>query len=98
MSRTLLAVAAALFLLVLAAWLLSHVDLGGWAVPLALSISGAKAFLIAWYFMELHEARTSVRASVVAAILLFVLLVGLTAVDVGTRAPPPLLSPAGALR
>lgn len=93
----LLAVAAALFFLVGASWLLSFVHLGRWAAPLTLSLSTVKAGLIAWYFMELGEARTSIRAAALAAILLFLLLVGLTAADVATR-DPPAFSPAAAVR
>jgi cytochrome c oxidase subunit 3 len=93
-TRRLLLVAAALFVLVGASFLLSFAPLGPWAAPVALSFSAVKALLIAWYFMELREARTSLRAAALAAVLLFLLLVGLTTADVATREPAPLLPPA----
>ena len=52
-----------------------------------------KAILIALFFMELLEARTSIRITAVVAVLLFGLLLALATTDVATRDVPPLLVP-----
>ncbi|WP_373047307.1 cytochrome C oxidase subunit IV family protein [Vulgatibacter sp.] len=88
-TALLLVVGALALALVGLSWLLAGLDLGAWGTPVALGIAAIKALLIAWYFMELREARTSLRVAALAALLLFVLLVGLSTVDVATREPPP---------
>lgn len=74
-------------------FLLSFLALGAWETPIALLIAATKALGIGLWFMELRHARVSVRVAILGAISLFVLLVGLTTLDVFTRAPPPLLVP-----
>jgi caa(3)-type oxidase subunit IV len=58
-------------------------------------IAGMKAVLIAWFFMELGVARTSIHGVVAVALLLFLLLVSITTIDVESRGEPPLLPPQG---
>lgn len=95
MSGRLLGVGAACLLLVGASHLLSTLPLGGLAMPVALGLAAAKAFLIGWYFMELRTASTSIRVAVAVAILLFLILVGLAVVDVASRWVPPVAPPLG---
>lgn len=92
-TPSLLLVGAATLALVGLSWGMAQVDLGSWSTPVALGIATVKAGLIAWFFMELGEMRTSVRVAAVASLLLFLLLVGLATTDVATRVPPPLLPP-----
>lgn len=66
---------------------LSFVELGPWSVPIALMIAVVKMILVALVFMHLLEQPGANRLVPLAAIALLVLLVGLMAVDVGTRVP-----------
>lgn len=85
----------ALLLLAAGSYGLSFVRLGAWALPLALLIAAAKASLVVLVFMELRREAASVKLASLAAILLFLLLVTLTAADVATRVTPTLVpSPA----
>ena len=95
-AKSLVAVGAAAIALVGLSWAGAQVDLGSWAMPVALGIAGVKAFLILWFFMELGEMRTSVRVAALVSAVLFVLLVGLSTTDVATRTPAPLLPPPAA--
>lgn len=72
---------------------LSFFSLGAWETPIALVIATIKALGIGGWFMELRHARVSVRVAILGAISLFVLLVGLTTLDVYTRTPAPLNVP-----
>lgn len=89
----LLVVAAALIVWAGISVGLTFFHLGGWETPVALTIAVVKASGIGLWFMELRHARVSVRVAILAAISLFVLLVGLTTLDVFTRAPAPLFVP-----
>jgi cytochrome c oxidase subunit 4 len=64
---------------------LSFAHLGSTDVAVALVIASAKTTLVALFFMHLAEERFSVAMLPVLAVLLFVLLVTLVAVDVATR-------------
>ncbi len=87
----LVAIGAAALALVGVSYASAHIDLGGWAMPVALGIAAVKAGLILWFFMELGEMRTSIQVAALVSFLLFVLLVGLATLDVATRSAPPLL-------
>jgi cytochrome c oxidase subunit 4 len=75
---------------------LSFAQLGPWALPVALAIAATKAVLVALVFMHLLEQPFSHRMVAVTALVLALVLVGLTAFDVATREgtehagePPP---------
>jgi cytochrome c oxidase subunit IV len=70
---------------------LSYASLGRAALPVALTIAGAKALLVLLVFMELLVAPLSTRLAIGAALSMIALLVALMAADVATRAAPPLL-------
>lgn len=89
----LILVGVVLLLLAAVSFVVSFFALGPWETPVALTIAAVKAFGIGGWFMELRHARVSIRVAILGAISLFVLLVGLTTLDVCTRAPPPLLVP-----
>ncbi len=86
---------SALALLVLwgASFGASYVDLGAWTRVLALVIAAAKAGIVILVFMEGAFERSSIRATLVAAIAMIVVLVFFMVADVRTRAAPPLLPP-----
>lgn len=90
----LLLVGAALLLLAGASLGLAFLPLGRFAVAAALGIAAVKAWLVARHYMELGSAHASVRMVAASALFFVLLLVGLAAADVATRAPPPLLPPA----
>lgn len=56
-----------------------------WDVAISLAIAAAKTGLVLWFFMDLAEQPFRARLAVLVAVLLIMLLVGLTAADVGTR-------------
>ena len=85
----------ALLVLVVTSYALSKVGLGAASGPVALGIAAVKAFLVVSIFMELSEARSSVRLVAAVALFMVLLLVVLTAADPATRAVPPLLPPGG---
>jgi cytochrome c oxidase subunit IV len=58
---------------------------GFWALPLALTIASAKAFLVLAFFMHLWEQKGANRMVVVVALVFVLLLLGLTLGDVATR-------------
>jgi cytochrome c oxidase subunit 4 len=72
---------------------LSYVHLGVLNIPVALAIAALKATLVIGVFMELAVEKFTVKVTMVAAFLFVVLLVGLMAADVATRATAPLLPP-----
>jgi caa(3)-type oxidase subunit IV len=57
----------------------------GAGTAVALAIAGIKACAVLWVFMQLVEQRASSRFAVLLAVSLMVILIALTAVDVGTR-------------
>jgi cytochrome c oxidase subunit 4 len=56
-----------------------------WDVAISLAIAAVKTGLVLWFFMDLSEQPFRARLAVLVAVLLIMLLVGLTAADVGTR-------------
>lgn len=81
-----LALAALLGLTVAVAFL----DLGAWNTVLSVGFAGAKALLVAAFYMHLKEGGGMVRLFAKAAFLWLALLVVLTLADYVTR---PVLSP-----
>ncbi len=66
---------------------LAHLDLGDWALPLALLIAVTKATVVALFFMHLWDQRGASRLVLVTAALFVTLLAGLVVADVLTRFP-----------
>ena len=63
-----------------------------WDVVISLTIAAAKTLLVVWFFMDMAEQPFRARLAVSVAVLLVMLLVGLTTADVATRltmAPGP---------
>jgi caa(3)-type oxidase subunit IV len=85
--------AIALFVLWGASFISSYAQLGRWALPLALAIACAKALVVLLVFMELWGARFSIKAALLAAVALVAVFMLFSALDVGTREPPPLQPP-----
>ena len=74
---------------------LSFLDLGAFAVPVAMTIAASKSVLIALFFMHLIEQRTTNWVAFVISLLTAGTLIGLAVLDVLARAqvhlPPPIL-------
>ncbi len=74
---------------------LSFLQLGPFAVPVAMAIAVAKSVLVALFFMHLVEQRTTNWVAFVVSLLIAGTLIGLAALDVLSRAqvhlPPPIL-------
>ena len=68
--------------------------LGGWALPLALSIACIKSAMVALIFMHLKESSGATRLVFVTALVFLALLMFFTVADVATRFKPA--TPAGA--
>lgn len=66
---------------------LSYVDLGRWHAAAGLCIAGAKAVLIAWFFMHLRDDRLTVLA-ILGGLFWLAILIGLTLTDVLSRDLP----------
>lgn len=64
---------------------LSFIRWGAGDLVVALAIASVKAFLVFWIFMHLIEQRFANRLFMLIAVMLFLLLVTLTAVDVASR-------------
>jgi cytochrome c oxidase subunit IV len=79
--------------LTVASYALSYAHLGALGVPVAILIAGVKGTLVVLVFMELGVEKFSVKMTLVVSVLFVLLLVGLMAGDVVTRAAPPLLPP-----
>ena len=94
MTRTSLTLVGLLILTTLTLGL-SFLSLGALAVPAAMAIAVAKSVLIALFFMELVEQRTTNWVAFVVSLLTAGLLIGLAVLDVLSRAqvhlPPPVL-------
>ncbi|MBF5046506.1 cytochrome-c oxidase [Aggregicoccus sp. 17bor-14] len=84
----LLLVGVALLALTTLTYALSHVELGRWAVPVALAIAATKAGLIAAIYMHLHERRGSAPLIAATAVLFVALLAGLASLESATRFEP----------
>ncbi|HEY8923635.1 MAG TPA: cytochrome C oxidase subunit IV family protein [Polyangia bacterium] len=54
-------------------------------VAISLAIASVKTWLVLWLFMDLSDQPFRARLAIAVAVLLLVLLVGLTAADVATR-------------
>lgn len=65
---------------------LSYVELGAASLPIALLIAALKAGIVGAVFMELAQARASIRWAMIAAGALAVVLAGLVVADVLGRA------------
>ena len=76
----------ALLLLAGVSFALSYVSLGGWALPAALTVAGAKAWLVAAVFMRLGSAAGAPRLVAATVLLLALALAALASADVSTRA------------
>jgi cytochrome c oxidase subunit 4 len=83
--------AAALLVLWGASWGLSYVELGGWSLPVALTIAAAKAALVVLVFMEIAFEKASIHATLATGLAMIAVLVFFMIADVKTRASPPLL-------
>jgi cytochrome c oxidase subunit 4 len=78
-------VAAALLALLALSFGLSFVDLGRFGFAAALAIAGAKALLVAYYFMELGDGVDAVRFMAAASLVWLGLLIAGTLADLITR-------------
>jgi cytochrome c oxidase subunit 4 len=92
-ATTVLVAAAILLLLAGTSFWLSFLRLGAAALPVALGIAALKAAIVVVLFMELAKERASLQLAALSAIVMLLLLVGLTVADVLTREVPPLLPP-----
>lgn len=88
-TGTIIVVTVALLVLLALTVLLSFVDLGPFSLPVALTVAGSKALLVAVFYMELRDEQPTVRLAAAAGLLWFALLLGGTLADVLTRAPVP---------
>ena len=86
-ARVLLGTAGALLALTAVTVVTSRIDLGSFNVVLALSIAGAKAALVAAFFMHLRYERPFQTVVLVSAVFFAVVLVGLVVFDT-TRYQP----------
>ena len=85
-----LLVCGGLLVLTLATTLIGRISLGAWNLPIALAIAGAKAALIALYFMHVRWSSGLTRLAAVGGLLwLFILVVGVMD-DYMTRAWLPI--------
>jgi cytochrome c oxidase subunit 4 len=83
--RTTLMVGASLLILAAASFALSHVDLGPAALGVALAIAATKASLVLAIFMSLARERASVVYALVVGLLFLGLLLTLVLTDVMLR-------------
>jgi cytochrome c oxidase subunit IV len=91
--RTTFVTLIGLLALTAASFAISYVPLGVLNVPVALLIASVKAALVVSIFMELAVEKFTVKISLVLGFVFVLLLVGLMAADVATRASAPLLPP-----
>lgn len=90
-----LLVGATIYGLLVLSLVLSFAHLGGWwSTVIALGIAIVQALFVAIFSMELFESRRSVIVIAIIAPLFLILLVSLTATDIYTRPPAPMLPPA----
>jgi len=80
-AKVLLGTGAALLALTIATVVTSRIDLGAFNVVLALSIAGAKAALVAAFFMHLRYERPFQTVVLVTAVFFAAALVGFVAFD-----------------
>jgi len=86
MRRSLL-IWAVLVALVMATLVLAYLPFGRWNTPLSLGIAGAKAAVIAIFFMNLRRPDPLLRLAGTASLLWIAFMFALTFADVLTRAP-----------
>ncbi len=79
--RTYLLVAAALMVLLVATIAAAMIDLGKAAMPVAMAIAGAKAILVAVFFMHLKYDTPVARVFAVAGLLWLTILIAGTLDD-----------------
>lgn len=75
-------VLVALLALASLSWWASHVPLGRWASPIALTIASCKGLLIAGWFVGLVRLGAAHRIAVITAVVLILILVWFVAEDV----------------
>ena len=66
---------------------LSNVEMGSWALTIAMLIAIAKATVVSLFFMHLWDHRGANRLVFVVSILFVLVLMALTIVDSNTRFP-----------
>ena len=64
---------------------LSFLDLGRFAMPVALAVAALKACVVAGVFMHLLEEPGSRSVATLTAVMMVCILIGLAATDVATR-------------
>ena len=69
---------------------LSHVEMGSYALFVALGIAGLKAAVVALFFMHLWDQKGATRLVLVGSVLFVVVLATLVVADVSTRFPAAL--------
>lgn len=67
----------------------SFLPIGEWRQVINFAIAIAKAALILWIFMKMHEETALVRLAAIIAAVLLLVLGGLLAADYGLRSPSP---------
>ena len=71
----------------------AHLGAAGYVVGLGVAV--VKAFLVAFFFMEILVEKATVRLAFAACLSLFAVLLALVLADVVTRPEEPLENPAG---
>lgn len=79
---------ALLVVLTLTNFATSRLDLGRYALAVALVIGGTQASVVALYFMHLKDHGGAIRLVVATCVVFFLTLVGLTQADVARRFLP----------
>jgi cytochrome c oxidase subunit 4 len=83
-------IGALLFLLALGTYLTSRVELGRWSFPVAMVFAGAKATLIALFYMGLVHQSGGARAAVAVTLTFLGVMIALVLGDLGFRFKPTL--------
>ena len=89
-SKKLVVTGTSLLALAAVSFALSDVALGRAALPVALTIAAVKAWIVVRVFMELGQARASVKIAFAAGVAMLVLLLAFMVADVETRDVPPM--------
>lgn len=96
-KRDYLVTFVALLVLTALSWVLAHVPLGDFELPIALVIALVKSGLVALFFMHLIEQRLSNRLTLLVSVTFLVIIIGFIAADVSTRLPTGVELPPGAI-
>lgn len=80
----------ALMLLLALTWSIGYVDLGPFNLVVALTISIAKALLVALFFMHLKSSDRLLRLAAAAGVVWLLIMLALTLCDYFTRGSVPL--------